>query len=150
METFLSWITFSHICIAELSDGHYWIQDDLTIDKPVRFVGDEHNPSNVVLEMNGSITWNAKGGWCEGVTFRRPKLSGNEGTKRNLLELRGRLDVINSVFDNGGGSNGNDPVRLIGSGMKGSWRNVVVKGGKEGISAHPNAILRKDNVCYFP
>jgi len=114
------------------------------IDTPIRLVGDEQNSSNVVLEMNGSITWNAKGGWCEGITFRRPKLSGNDVVRHSLLNLRGRLEVMNSLFDNGGDEI--DPICLLGSGFKGSWSNVVVKGGKEGIKAHPNAVLRKNNV----
>jgi hypothetical protein len=90
----------------ELGDGHYWVNDPgMIIDKPLRLVGDENNPANVVIEMSGSVQWTGKGGWIEGITFRRPKMSsGKELPSFPMMEVRdsGKLDVIHSVFDNDG------------------------------------------------
>jgi hypothetical protein len=113
----------------ELGDGHYWVNEDLAVDIPLRLTGDENNPSNVIIEMSGTLTWRGKGGWCEGVTFRRPKISSAEPTNRELLRIEkgGRLDVVHSVFNNEGcrGS----VVTVTESGSKGRWENVIVKGG---------------------
>mmetsp|Transcript_7652 Transcript_7652/g.22422 ORF Transcript_7652/g.22422 Transcript_7652/m.22422 type:complete len:1551 (+) Transcript_7652:1-4653(+) len=120
----------------ELGDGHYWVNDPgIIVDKPLRFVGDENNPSNVVIEMSGSLQWTAKGGWIEGITFRRPKMSsGKVLPSCPMLELGGaaRIDVIHSVFDNDGSTG---PVgKLYGSGTKGRWEGVVLRnGGASGI-----------------
>jgi hypothetical protein len=38
----------------ELGNGHYWVKD-LSIDFPLRFVGDENELSHVVIELSGSI-----------------------------------------------------------------------------------------------
>lgn len=115
----------------ELGDGHYWVNGPgIVIDKPLRFVGDENNPANVVIEMSGSVKWTAKGGWIEGITFRRPKMSsGKDLPYFSMLELRdsGKIDMIHSVFDNDGSTG---PVgRISGSGNKGSWSNVVFRNG---------------------
>jgi hypothetical protein len=113
----------------ELGDGHYWVNEDLLVDKPLRFVGDEHYPSNVILEMSGTLVWQCKGGWIEGVTFRRPKMSSSEPTSQELLRIENgaRLDVTQSVFNNEG-SHGS-AIRVTESGTKGRWNKVVVKGG---------------------
>lgn len=107
----------------------------MIIDKPLRFVGDENNPANVVIEMSGSVQWTAKGGWIEGITFRRPKMSsGKDLPTLPMVEVKecGKIDVIHSVFDNDGSTG---PVgRLSGSGSKGMWREVVFRnGGSAGI-----------------
>merc|ERR1712048_1373871 len=90
----------------ELADGHYWVNDPgILIDKPIRFVGDENNPTNVVIEISGSLQWSAKGGWVEGITFRRPKMtSGGKFVSLPILDVMesGKIDIICSVFDNDG------------------------------------------------
>lgn len=98
-------------------------------------VGDENNAANVVVEMSGSVQWAAKGGWIEGITFRRPKISsGKDLPSFPMVQLRecGKIDIIHSVFDNDGSTG---PVgHLSGSGNKGTWREVVFRnGGSSGI-----------------
>ena len=122
--------------MTELGDGHYWVNDPgIIVNKPLRFVGDENNPANVVVEMSGSVQWTSEGGWIEGITFRRPKISsGKELPSFPMLEIggRGRIDIIHSVFDNDGSSG---PVgHLSGCGNKGTWRDVVFRnGGSAGL-----------------
>ncbi len=70
----------------ELGDGHYWINDlELFINNPLRIIGDEKDPSHVVIEVSGSIYWNASNGYIEGVTFRRPRISSGEQEALNIL-----------------------------------------------------------------
>ncbi|KAL3922930.1 MAG: hypothetical protein SGILL_001943 [Bacillariaceae sp.] len=114
--------------LSELSDGHYYVNDPgLIVDKPIKLVGDENNPSNVVIEMSGCVKWSAKGGWIEGITFRRPKiLSGAAPTSPILVATeQGRFDAIHSVFDNAGSSG--HTVVLTGSGNKGIWDGVSIR-----------------------
>merc|ERR1719343_762854 len=115
----------------ELGDGHYWVNDPgIIVDKPLRFVGDENNPANVVIEMSGSVKWTGAGGWIEGITFRRPKISsGKDLPSFPMLEIgeSGKIDIVHSVFDNDGSSG---PVgHLSGSGKKGLWHDVVFRNG---------------------
>jgi hypothetical protein len=104
---------------------------DITI--PLRIVGDEHNPSNVVIEMSGTIIWKAFGGFIEGVTFRRPKIASgvSEPIEMLRIESTGKLDMIQSVFDNEG-SRANT-ASLLGPGKKGRWESVLVQHGEIGI-----------------
>ena len=128
--------SFGIFPITELGDGHYWVNNPgIIVDKPLRFVGDENNPANVVIEMSGSVQWIANGGWIEGITFRRPKMSsGKDLPSSPMLDLTacGKIDMIHSVFDNDGSTG---PVgHLTGSGNKGTWREVVFRnGGSAGL-----------------
>jgi hypothetical protein len=123
---------FRHI---ELADGHYWVKDPgLVFDKALKLVGDEHNPANVVIEMSGAVKWTGKGGWIEGITFRRPKISTGTIPSCVMLQIEGegRVDVVHSVFDNEGSTGA--VVAASGSGPKGCWHDVVVRnGGSNGI-----------------
>jgi len=113
---------------------------------PVRFVGDESNAANVVVEMSGSLRWNASAGWMEGITFRRPKIASAEPSSSPVLFLNetGRVDMIQCVFDSRG-SRG-DVIAARGSGSKGKWEGVAVKGGDFGVSAGDSAALVLDKV----
>ena len=104
----------------------------LTFDVPIKLVGDENNAANVVIEMSGSVVWRAKGGWIEGVTFRRPKITSGDPPAYNMLSIvdSGRIDIVHSVFDNEG-STGN-VISISGTGKKGRWQNVSVRGGGGG------------------
>lgn len=84
--------------------------------------------------IQGTIYWHAGGGFCEGVTFRRPPMSSSDKPTHELLCIKehGKIDVISSVFDNGQGSG--PTVSASGRGMKGIWRNVIVNGGSTGVS----------------
>jgi parallel beta-helix repeat protein len=126
---------FAFPSYSELSDGHYYVSEPgLIVDKPLKFVGDENNRSNVVVEMSGSIRWSGKGGWIEGITFRRPKMTGGLVPANALLHMedRGKIDVIQSIFDN-------EPstaavLVLSGNGNKGLWDGVTIRhGGTGGI-----------------
>ncbi len=106
----------------------------LVIDKPIKLVGDENNPANVVIEMSGSIQWTARGGWIEGITFRRPKIAGGELPTLPILEVKdnGKIDMIENSFDNDGSTG--SVVVLSGSGNKGKWTGVTIRnGGSAGI-----------------
>ena len=132
---------------AELGDGHYWANEDLVVDKPLSFVGDEHNPSNVVIEMGGSFIWKALGGFCEGITFRRPKLSSGDHLQKEILRLEpgSRIHIIESVLDNEG-SNGDV---VLSKGGKGTWRNVVVRNGSRGLSLKEHSQFQLTEVRRF-
>ena len=52
------------------------------INHPLRIIGDEKDPSHVVIEMSGTIYWNGSSGYIEGVTFRRPRI--NSGSQDAL------------------------------------------------------------------
>lgn len=131
--------------MKELADGHYWQNSDLIINFPVRFVGDEHDPTNVVVELSGTIIWNAPGGFCEGITFRRPKLSSEEKSVKALLRIEnlGKLHIFQSVFDNEGGSG--SAVQASGEGFKGRWNQVTVRNGHDGIVLQDEATLELTN-----
>jgi len=112
----------------ELGDGHYWVQEPgLLIDFPLRIIGDENDPSHVVLELSGSIVWKGLRGWMEGVTLRRPKMASGTSAGKEILRVEGngQIDMAYCVLDNEGGDG--DVVRLRGTGMKGKWLDVVLK-----------------------
>jgi hypothetical protein len=121
----------------------------MVVTMPLRLIGDEHNPSNVTIEMSGTIVWSAVGGFFEGVTFRRPKLSSGaiESIEMLRLEPRGKLDVFNSVFDNEG-SRAN-AVTMVGPGVKGRWESVLVRHGEVGISLQIGSCLEIVKVRIF-
>lgn len=91
-------------------------------------MGDENDPSHVVIELSGSIRWQAKRGWIEGVTFRRPRIS-KEGTRvPEILSVEGggRLDIFNSVLNNEGSLA--SPAIVHGLGSKARWTSVKLRG----------------------
>lgn len=120
----------------ELSDGHYWVTGaGLTFDKPLRLIGDEHNAANVVIEMSGSVNWTGHGGFIEGVTFRRPKMTSAELPSFPMLQIggQGRVDIVHSVLDNEGSMG--SVVVASGTGRKGDWNDVTIRnGGCHGIA----------------
>ena len=134
-------------CHEELGDGHYWVTGGLVVGFPVRLIGDEHNPSNVVVETSGTIVWQAGGGFIEGITFRRPKLSSGEASCDELLRVegRGRLGMVQSVFDNDGSSG--DVVKLTGEGLKGRWESCLFQNGMRGITLCEKSRLEITQVC---
>jgi hypothetical protein len=106
----------------------------LLVDRPIQIIGDEHNPANVVVELSGSLKWTAKGGFIEGVTFRRPKISSGSPPANDLLivEGSGRVDVLNAVFDNDGCTG--IVAKVSGNCIrKGRWNAAVLKGGEVGL-----------------
>jgi len=117
-------------CYQELGDGHYFINDGLLIDKPIKFVGDEDEPSHVILELSGTIVWKSYGGWMEGMTIRRSSLAKAVSHKNEILRIDsgGRLDVFNCVFDNRG-CIGN--CTSIGIDARARWEKAVISGGSE-------------------
>lgn len=121
---------------------------DLVVNRPLRFVGDDNNAANVVVEMGGSLVWRASRGLCEGVTLRRPKLSSGLSGAVPLIRLEssGRLNLLESTLDNDGGSG--PAVIGVGSGRKGRWERVLVRGGKGGVSLADSASLELVRVRY--
>jgi F-box-like len=106
-------VRITHICFirkkTEFADGHFFHNTDLLVDVPLRFIGDEHNPANVVVEMSGTIQWKASGGYIEGMLWRRPAMQA-ETSLRPMLSLIGinreaetaAVKLIHSVLDNNG------------------------------------------------
>jgi hypothetical protein len=120
----------------------------LVVDKPLKLIGDESNPANVVLEMSGSVLWTAKGGWIEGITFRRPKITSGLSPSSPMLELKhdGKIDMIESIFDNECSSG--SVVVLSGSGHKGIWNGLTIRnGGSSGIEMQGDIYLEISNSC---
>lgn len=119
------------MCNAELGDGHYWVNEPgLAIDFPLKFVGDENDPSHVVIELSGAITWRANG-FLEGVTLRRPKITGSKTKVTNeLMAIAGgaRVDMVHCVLNNAGSSG--HVVSLNNS--RCHWYDVALKGSGEG------------------
>lgn len=126
---------------SELGDGHYWVSSELLMDIPLRLIGDEHNPSNVVVEVSGSIVWRAQSGFVEGVTFRRPKLSSDDSESIELLSVvgSGSVDIVQSVFDNQGSQA--NVVVARGIGRKGKWESCLFQNGGRGIALQEKAHL---------
>lgn len=110
----------------------------------MRLIGDEHNPANVIIEMSGTLVWKAKGGFCEGITFRRPKLGSSDSTKKALLRLESgsRIDMLESVLDNDGG---NDHV-VVGKNCTGVWKNVILRNGVAGLVLDDSGYLNLKGV----
>jgi hypothetical protein len=127
----------------ELGDGHYWIKEPgLDISFPLRFIGDENDPSHVVIELSGSFRWSGTCGFIEGVTIRRPKIA-SASSDEMLVVVDGRLDLLQCVLNNHG-SDGN--VATV-SGAKCRWIGVVVQGSRKnsGLVADRQASIYLDS-----
>lgn len=113
---------------------------------PLRFVGDEHDPSHVNIELSGTVEWSAKGGWMEGMTFRRPRLVADQSREILRLYEGGRIDMGVCVLDNEGSQG---PVAII-SGDKsgGTWAGTDIKGseGGTGVTVEAGGYLNLQNV----
>jgi len=58
---FIYYLLFEQIVFIELGDGHYWLNDPkICVKHPIRIIGDEKDPSHVVVEFSGNIEWKAK------------------------------------------------------------------------------------------
>ncbi len=118
-----------------MGDGHYFINEPgLVVNKPIKFVGDENEPAHVVLEMSGEMLWESSGGWMEGITIRRPRISMGmtHNTEILRIEAGARLDMFNCVFDNRG-SIGNC-VSVMSDGAGGRWEKATINGGSRDYS----------------
>jgi hypothetical protein len=64
-------------------------------------VGDEDDPSNVVIELIGTLTWSSPFGRIEGVTFRRPKISLDAAYGKPLIKIAAdaKLDLYNCIVE---------------------------------------------------
>lgn len=93
------------VCSLELGDGHFWMNDsELEISLPVKLVGDEDDPSNVVIELNGTIMWSSPFGCFEGVTIRRPKINVESSGRlhsRPLIKIAAdaKLNLYNCLIE---------------------------------------------------
>ena len=115
----------------------------LDIDKPIKIIGDEHEPAHVILELRGEIVWKSFGGWMEGVTIRRSTLTKEMSRHNEMLRIDsgGRLDVFNCVLDNKG-SFGN--CSSVGTGSRVRWERAIVRGGSKdrcGLHVAKNATV---------
>jgi hypothetical protein len=136
-----------------LGDGHYFINDPgVVIDKPIKLIGDEHEPAHVILELRGEIVWQSSGGWMEGLTIRRSSFAKEISHNNEILRIDsgGRLDLFNCVFDNRG-SVGN--CTSIGIGAKVRWEKATISGGSEnkcGLHVASNAAVDLISVSVEP
>lgn len=122
-------VLFAFVLSKELGDGHYWVKEPgIIVDFPLRIVGDEHDPSHVVIELSGSVKWLGGVGWIEGVTFRRPKISSGKKSCCEILRVEdgGKVDMIHCVMNNGDSQG--DVAVIRGTGSNGRWEDVEVKG----------------------
>ena len=123
----------------ELGDGHYFINDPgLVVNKPIKIVGDENEPSHVILELSGEIVWKSQGGWIEGITIRRPRIATGATPNNEILRVEsgGRLDMFNCLLDNQG-SMGN----CVSCDSGGRWEKI----GITGASRNSNGLFLKKN-----
>jgi len=119
----------------ELSDGHYWLNHGLFVNKSIRIVGDEQNPGNVVFELSGTISWEAHRGLIEGVTVRRPRInsksisSNNDSEKGIILDVNEscKLDLSQCVLNN---ESGNGSVVKLRNKSKIEWKEVMISGAQ--------------------
>jgi len=88
--------------LVELGDGHFWMNEsDIEISVPIKLVGDDKDPSNVIIEVNGTITWSSRLGCVEGVTFRRPRISVDAIHDKPILKLlsKCKLNLCQCIID---------------------------------------------------
>ena len=133
-----------------MGDGHYFINDPgLIVDKPVKIVGDEHEPAHVVVELSGEIRWKASG-WMEGITVRRSKMATGAPSKSDILRIlpNGHLDMFRCVLDNTG-SVGN--CISVSSNASGQWERTLISGcsrDHSGLVVENNARVELTE-CHF-
>ena len=137
---FASFVT--QIGPIELADGHYWQNADLCITFPIRIIGDDNNPSNVVVELKGTIVAESPNVYIEGVTFRRPKLS---ACQTHMLRVKsGSFKLFHVTFYSGGFES--DAILLEGSTSRGTWKKVSIRNGKNSITMSNKAKLSLSEV----
>jgi len=84
-----------------LYPGHYWEDADLLIDKPLQIIGDLSEPSRVILELSGSIVWQANSGAILGISLRRPRPI-NRACPLLLVDEDSQVLITKTLFDNSG------------------------------------------------
>ena len=113
---------------------------------PLRFIGDEHDPSHVIIELSGTVQWSAKGGWMEGITFRRPRMAADQTGAIIRLHGGGRIDMGVCVLDNEGSQG---PVAIVtGEKSGGTWSSTEIKRSEasNGAIVQAGATLALQNV----
>jgi len=92
---FIYYLLFEQIVFIELGDGHYWLNDpEISVKHLIRTIGDEKDPSHVVVEVSGNIEWKASNGYLEGITFRRPRISTNVQDSPDMIKILGNSSLI--------------------------------------------------------
>ena len=105
-------------------------------------MGDEKDPSHVIVEAKDSILWKAVNGLIEGVTLRRPRITTeNGGQVRDVLQVEPSCSI--------------HMAHCTLKGSASSQRQLIDKGGKMfgGISIAPNGVLSmldvSPSISYF-
>lgn len=128
---------------VEFSDGHYWVNEDLVIRHPLRLVGDEFHPTNVIIEMNNGscLEWRAAGGWIEGITFRRPQIASTKIVSKPIVRLQphSKLEMYECTLDNQG-SDHNIALEILQESRL-SLERVSVRGGK--VNAMKTSVVKR-------
>ena len=120
----------------ELADGHYWLNDqNIVVDYPLRIIGDEKDPSHVVVEVSGCIQWKASSGYIEGVTFRKPRINSS------------RVDDVPNIFEVSGGLTFSQSAVIGNFGRKGTQFRAKCSDGN-GIVMKGNSRLFMTKVSY--
>jgi Right handed beta helix region len=128
----------------ELGDGHYWINDPgLSITFPIRIIGDESDPSHVVIELSGTVKMISTSCFVEGVTFRRPQIASSLTQKEMLLIEGGQCDMVQCIWNN----QGDNGIVAVVSGAKCKWDGVTVTGSRKGhgIMVQNHSCLHLEN-----
>ncbi len=114
------------VSLIELGDGHYWLNDqNLIINHPLRIIGDEKDPSHVVVEISGSIHWEASCGYIEGVTLRKPRINSRAHGISNILVVSGGLTMTQCTLN---GNFGHEVLQLRADNPHGNGVTVKDKG----------------------
>jgi len=70
------------------------------VNVPLRIIGDEKDPSHVVIELSGRVNWKGSSGFMEGITFRRPRINDDTDEKAMLqLESGSKLSMAHVVLE---------------------------------------------------
>ena len=95
--------------------------------------------------MDGaSMLWGARGGYFEGVTFRRPKLTSDPQAKNEMLVVEGgaKLAATESVFDSQ--SSSGYVARVIAASF--TCTKVSLVGGDGGLFANTGGFVELSEV----
>jgi len=86
------------------------------------------SPDKVVVELGGTLRWEARGGGCVGVTVRRPRKG-----RGVLVDVKGgRTLFTKCVLDGSLGDDGEAVVTIGGKGAEVLLEETIIKGSESG------------------
>lgn len=113
-----------------LEYGHHWVDGDLLIDKPLKFIGEEEG--RVIIELSGTLTVRSASCIFHGMTIRRPKRC--EKSEGILRTFGGVLRLHQCSIDDEEGAGG-AAIAIADKGI-GVLHKVKVRGARSfGVAA---------------